>query len=67
MVAGNVDHGLSRPGELTIDKAMSCEGMNSVARSVALPSMVAAKVPATTEKIVCLSKDHRLAAIDGMR
>lgn len=67
MVAANVAHGLSHPGELTIDRAMSYEGMKSVARSVALLSMVAAKVPATTEKIVCLYQDHRPAAIGGMR
>lgn len=67
MVAASVGHGLSHPGEWMIGRAMSYEGMKFVARSVALPSMVAAKVPASTEKTVCLFKDHRLAAIDGMR
>jgi hypothetical protein len=67
MVAANVAHGLSHPGELTRGRAMSYEGMMSVARSVALRSMVAAKVPATTEKIICLHKDRHPASIDGRR
>jgi hypothetical protein len=67
MVAANVAHGLSHPGELTRGRELRYEGTKSVARSVALRSMVAAKVPATTEKIVCFHKDHRPAAIDAMR